>query len=107
MTIQKTLENGTLTIIVQGQLDSNSAKQLEAEIVLDDVNELVIDFNSVSYVSSAGLRVIFHAHKQMTAKEGTLVVRNVKGLNMEIFDSVGFTDFLTIVNDEDGENAEH
>jgi len=47
------------------------------------------------YVSSAGLRVILSAQKIMN-KQGSMKVRNVKGIVMEVFESTGFVDILTI-----------
>ena len=88
-----------LTIALEGRLDSIAAKQLEETVALEGVTELELDLTLLSYISSAGLRVVLNAQKQMNAKNGTMAVRNVNGLNMEIFESVGFTDFLTIVNE--------
>ena len=96
MTINKQ-QNGTLTIAVQGRLDTTTAPDLEKEIKssLEGVTELIMDFEKLDYISSAGLRVLLSAQKQMS-KQGSMKVTNVSDLVMEVFEVTGFTDILTI-----------
>ena len=97
MNIIKNAENDKLTIAVVGRLDSNTAPQLEAELKqsIEETKSLVFDFTKLDYVSSAGLRVILAAQKQMN-KQGSMVITNVKPTIMEVFEITGFVDILTI-----------
>ncbi len=97
MTVEKTLENGKLTVAPEGRLDTTTAPELEAEIsdVLDEVDELVMDLKGLDYLSSAGLRVLLAAQKRMNT-HGKMKVINVNETIMEIFEVTGFTDILTI-----------
>ena len=97
MNIIKNAENDKLTIAVVGRLDSNTAPQLEAELKqsIEETKSLVFDFTKLDYVSSAGLRVILSAQKQMN-KQGSMVITNVKPTIMEVFEITGFADILTI-----------
>ncbi len=97
MTVEKTLENGKLTVAPEGRLDTTTAPELEAEIsdVLDEVDELVMDLKGLDYLSSAGLRVLLAAQKRMNT-HGKMKVTNVNETIMEIFEVTGFTDILTI-----------
>lgn len=97
MTIQRTAEGSSLTLTLGGRLDTTTAPQLEAEIKggLKGVTRLTIDMKDLVYVSSAGLRVILAAQKQMN-RTGKLVIRNVCSSIMEVFRITGFTDILTI-----------
>ena len=97
MTIEKKLNNAELTISLNGRLDTTTSPQLEAELkaCLDGVEHLVLDFAALEYLSSAGLRVLLAAQKQMN-KQGDMVVRNVNETIAEIFDVTGFCDILTI-----------
>ena len=91
-------KNGsTLEVKVTERLDTTTAPQLEAELggQLTDVEKLVLDFEELNYVSSAGLRVLLALQKIMN-KQGEMVVRNVNESIMEVFDITGFVDVLTI-----------
>ena len=97
MTIEKT-QNGTqLTMTLSGRLDTTTAPVLETQLkeAIDGVENLVLDFAALEYLSSAGLRVLLSAQKIMN-KQGSMVVRNVNETIAEIFEVTGFCDILTI-----------
>lgn len=97
MDIKMNSASETLTLEIKGRIDTKSAPQLE-EIIgssLDGVRLLVMDFEGVEYVSSAGLRVLLIARKAMN-RQGDMKVRNVNPDIMEIFEVTGFSDILTI-----------
>ncbi|WP_338031913.1 STAS domain-containing protein [Desulfosporosinus fructosivorans] len=54
-----------------------------------------MDFAELVYLSSAGLRVILAAQKQMN-KQGEMVIVKVNETIMEIFEVTGFTEILNI-----------
>ena len=97
MTINKNLDNGKMTLTLEGRLDTTTAPLLEEELKTaeEGVNELVMDFEKLEYVSSAGLRVLLAAQKTMN-KRGGMTIRNVCTDIMEIFEITGFVDILTI-----------
>ena len=97
MTIEKKINGSEAVLGIVGRLDTTTAPQLEAVITgeLNGVETLVLDMQALEYVSSAGLRVILKAQKQMGAKGGMKLV-HVNETIMEIFDITGFTDILTI-----------
>lgn len=96
MEITKALEGTTLTLTLAGNLDAVSAPQLESEIsdALDEIDHLVLDFEDVEYISSAGLRTIMFAQKAME-EQGGMELRNVSDDLMEIFELTGFDALLT------------
>ena len=97
MTINKLQEGNTLIIALEGRLDTMTSPELEKELKesMDGAESLVLDFGKLDYISSAGLRVLLSAHKQMKNKGG-LTVKNVNEVVQEIFDVTGFADILTI-----------
>ncbi len=96
MDISKRKACGQLELTVSGRLDTTTAPQLEAEIKsIDDVTELIMDFEKLEYISSAGLRVLLAAQKTMN-KQGSMVIKNVCADIMEVFEITGFSDILTV-----------
>ncbi len=97
MNINKSLNEKELMVALEGRLDTATAPQLEEELKasFDDVESIVMDFEKLAYISSAGLRVLLSAQKIMT-KKGGLVIKNVNETIMEIFEVTGFVDILTI-----------
>ena len=98
MTINKTQNDGTLTMALEGRLDTMTAPELEQEVnsSLDGVTELIMDFEKLDYISSAGLRVLLSAHKLMAKQQGSMKVVHVNEIVMEVFEVTGFADILTI-----------
>jgi anti-sigma B factor antagonist len=90
-------ENSKLTITVNGRVDTTTAPELEKVILenLDGVTDFVLDLSDMPYTSSAGLRVILKAQKQMN-RQGSMRVINVQSDVMEVFEMTGFSDILTI-----------
>lgn len=97
LNINKAIENGTAAFSLEGRLDTVSAPELEAELkdALDGVSELTLDLEKLEYISSAGLRVLLAAQKEMN-KRGTMKVTHVGETIMEIFEVTGFSEILTI-----------
>ena len=97
MTITQERNDGTLTLSIAGRIDTKTAPELDQLIkdALDGVKELVFDLAQTAYISSAGLRVLLIAQKQMN-KQGKMKVVNANSDLMEIFEVTGFSDILTI-----------
>ena len=97
MTINKEKNGSSLHIALIGRLDTSTSPDFEKELHdnLADVTELVLDFAALDYISSAGLRVLLSAQKQMN-KQGSMVIKNVNETINEVFDITGFIDILTI-----------
>lgn len=97
MTINNAKNDSTLSVALEGRLDTTTAPQLENFLKdsLNAVTALVFDFEKLEYISSAGLRVLLRAQKIMNA-QGSMLVRNVNADIAEIFDITGFCDILTI-----------
>ena len=97
MTIDKNIEGTKTQLKISGRLDTSTAPELEATInnCLAGVEELIMDFEGLEYVSSAGLRVILKTQKIMN-NQGNMKIINVNDTIMEVFDITGFADVLTI-----------
>ncbi len=84
-----------MIIELKGKIDSSNAGETEMKInmqVGDYKSELVIDASGLTYISSAGLRVILRLKK---ANQSTKVI-NCNPEVYEIFDMTGFTEMMDI-----------
>lgn len=97
MEIIKNMLEDTLTLTVTDRLNTETAPQLENEIneIGVEIKRLVLDFNDLDYISSAGLRVVLMAQKKMN-KQGVMIVKNVNENVMDVFAITGFSDILVI-----------
>ena len=97
LNIVKKQDGDTLTVKLDGRLDTNTAPdfQTEMEPLLNGISKLVLDFEKLDYISSAGLRVLLYGKKTMN-KLGETKVVHVNETIMEIFEVTGFSEILTI-----------
>ena len=97
--IDKKQENGALFIALEGELDTLSSPDFEAELepLLAGADSLTIDFEKLEYISSAGLRVLLAAEQAMEEKGAEQVkVVNMNDTIRNIFDITGFADILSL-----------
>lgn len=97
MEITKIQNGSQLEIKVDGRLDTNTAPELEEALkkFIPGTDSLKLNFADLAYVSSAGLRVLLSAQKQMNAKSGKMVIANVNETVMDVFEVTGFSDILS------------
>lgn len=97
LNINKTVENNTASVSLEGRLDTVTAPELEKALMelIPNLTELKLDFTDLDYISSAGLRVLLAAQKAMN-KQGSMTLTHVNEAVMEILEVTGFTDILTI-----------
>ena len=97
MDIKRIKKDSSLTLVLEGRLESTTAPELEAVIrsELDGITDLSFDFSGLDYISSAGLRVLLAAQKIMNG-QGKMKVVGANEIVMEIFDITGFSGLLTI-----------
>ncbi|BED92269.1 MAG: anti-sigma factor antagonist [Candidatus Improbicoccus pseudotrichonymphae] len=94
---------------IDGRIDTQTAPKLQEEvdkIFKENKNRIVMDFEKVKYISSAGLRVILYTQKKINSlanESSHFEIINVNLPVKEVFDMTGFSEFLTITEKiEDG-----
>ena len=94
--MEHNLENGVLTLTLEGHIDSANAGTVERAIndlrAAAPADTLVLDCEKLEYISSAGLRVLLRTSK---AVPDTRLI-NVSPEIYEILDMTGFTEILSI-----------
>lgn len=83
--------------ITDNNVDSRTVSNIQHEIfpLIESNSKLIIDLSQVSYMSSAGLRMLLSSYRKMTAKNGKLIL---VGLSEEIKDTMSVTGFLDFFN---------
>ena len=89
-------DNKKVVILLEGEINSTNAEAKEKEILNElqgkEVEDIELNFNDLTYISSAGLRVILKL-KQMY--QG-LHITNCSLEVYEVFDMTGFTNMMDI-----------
>lgn len=92
-----------VVLVPLARVDSATAKAFEAK-VLAVINggapRIIIDFGELTYISSAGLRVVLVGAK-MTRGGRKFVLCSMKPNIREVFDVSGFAKILTIFPDRE------
>ena len=97
MNINIEKDNGRVVMKIEGRIDTVTAPELENAINNEGetLQFLVLDFEAVNYISSAGLRVLLGAQKKMNV-QGSMELINVSEDVMDILEMTGFADVLVI-----------
>ena len=98
-----------VVLYVSGRIDTNTAPELEKYIAdkLEGLKEMVLDFTKTDYISSAGLRVLLAAHKDLKKQKGRLIIKNPNDTIEEVFHITGFDQFMNIQgSDDEKKNAQ-
>jgi len=99
MEIDQKEENGVVFLTFKGRLDGASAPEAEQiidTILKDQKNRLLFDFEFLEYLSSAGLRVVLGAAKEMKRRSGKFVLCALNAYVKEVFDVSGFAAIIPI-----------
>jgi anti-anti-sigma factor len=94
MEIIQEKENGIIHIIIRGRLDSESAPEADRvvkKIVVKENIRLLFDICDLEYLSSAGLRLILMAAKEVYKKGGQIVLCSLNERVRKIFESSKLT----------------
>jgi anti-anti-sigma factor len=81
---------GIAQVSLVGSLDSDTAPELEKSLAAIDARVLlvVLDMKDLTFISSAGLRVIFAALKRQQSKGGEVVLSNMSPGVKKVFEIV-------------------
>lgn len=106
MTLKFTLEEKQENVIVHldGRLDAISTPSLDTkltDLIRQKRKKILLDFSQVDYLSSAGMRLLLSATKQLKNQDGKLVSYAMSEDVLEIIRMAGFERILNIYSNED------
>lgn len=101
--IEQYTTDEALSFELQGSLDSDTAPQLDerlAEAITPTTRLVAFNMAGVSFISSAGLRVIFKTLKLMKARKGQVSVSQMSKGVKKVFEIVKIMPDLTVFGDQ-------
>jgi anti-sigma B factor antagonist len=99
MEINTRVENEIYIVDIVGNLDTNTAPDADnqlTELMDQGVKKIVINFDKLDFITSAGLRVFLAASKRIKSEEGDIRICNLNETVQEVFDISGFSTILNV-----------
>ncbi|MEJ2428701.1 MAG: STAS domain-containing protein [Deltaproteobacteria bacterium] len=101
MEVLEKRQDGICILELLGRLDSNTSPEFEKklfEVIDDGTRSVVVDFANLDYISSAGLRVLLKAAKELKRSDGKIVLCSMKDYIKEVFEIAGFVSLFPITS---------
>ena len=99
MKFETTVIDAVTLLAMEGNLDTNTSVDAQDHIngLIDDgAAKLVVDFEKVDFVSSAGLRVLLATAKKLGGVGGSLRICGLNEAVNEVFEISGFSTILDV-----------
>ena len=95
---------GEVTIVrVDGNLDTNTAPDAQAHfdgLADGGHTRIAVDFGTLNYISSAGLRILLATAKKLKGMGGQLRMFGLNDTVQEVFEISGFSTIFNLHGDE-------
>ncbi len=91
--------NDVKVLEFEGKLDTQTSPDAQGELtrlIEEGARKILVDFDKLDYISSAGLRVLLAAAKQLKAENGELRICGLNELVKEVFDISGFATIFKV-----------
>jgi anti-sigma B factor antagonist len=103
MLVKEEKKGDVVIFTIDGRLDSNTSPEVEKKI-LDAVHkgthDIVLVFSNLQYLSSAGIRILVHCHKELEINNGQIVLTAVPKPIENILYITGFLPYFKIFENE-------
>ncbi len=88
---------------IEGELDTQTSPDAETQLtqLIDaGARKVVVNFERLAYISSAGLYILLAAAKQLQVSGGELRVCSLSDLVRKVFDMSGFDTIVSVSKNE-------
>lgn len=91
-------EGTLLNVAPEGRLDTGTSPEFRAELFphLEGIQDVILDFKQIEYISSAGLRVLLELYQELEDRGGSLRLINVSSGIMAIMKLVNFNEIVDV-----------
>lgn len=90
---------GVFTVSPEGSIDTNTYTILENKIdslLRNEATVIVFDLSAVTFISSAGIRVILKAQKALKQRKGKVVLMNLQPQVKKVFEIINVLPSLSV-----------
>lgn len=89
-------QGGVTVIVLAGDIDSRTVPNMESQLVplVEDQPRVCLDMRAVTYLSSAGLRLLLILYRQITGRGGRVVLAGLPPMISDTMQNTGFMDFF-------------
>ena len=104
MKIDTRESQGIQIVAFEGNLDTNTSPEAESkinELINAGKQKLLVNFEQLNFISSAGLRVLLATVKKLNASGGELRICSLNPTVQEVFDISGFVTILSVKSTEE------
>ncbi len=100
----RTEKQGNSTIFsLKGRLDSQTSTDVEKRIlqaISEGSSHIILDFAELDYISSAGIRVLVHCHKELEKNRGKIFLTSVPKPIENVLYITGFLPYFKIYENQ-------
>lgn len=92
LTISSMVDDGTVSLALEGELDLAGAHQMEASLTAAEQNQparLVVDLSRLQFIDSTGLRLLLQADARAKERGYELVLRPGEQAVQRVFEVTG------------------
>ncbi|WP_201981936.1 STAS domain-containing protein [Hymenobacter rubidus] len=92
--------DGITVITAEGSIDSKTASAFESTAIgaVQGQSQVIIDLTKVDFLSSAGLRVLLVAYRQVKARNGKVVLVGTSEEIQDVMSDTGFLGYFVTVD---------
>ena len=101
MKINQEIQDDIKIFRLKGRLDSNTSTEFEDKLfqaISDGSKKIIVDFENLDYISSAGLRLVIKANKALLREDGRLILCTMQNYIREIFITTRIDNFVLILD---------
>lgn len=88
---------------IEGRLDSSSSSELD-QLIMQSIasgqKNILLEFSEVNYLSSAGIRVLVHCHKELQKQSGHILLVSVPKPIENVLYLTGFLPYFKVFEGE-------
>ena len=104
MDISSEIKDSITVVRLEGNLDTNTSVEAQDtlnQLMDDGAAKILIDFEKVDFVSSAGLRILLASAKRLSSSGGGLRITGLNDVVNEVFEISGFSTILDVFASEE------